>query len=39
MSGGLSASEFRCYLGYAVSGFLHKPFEISMVTTMLLQAD
>ena len=35
MSGRLSASECRSYLGYAVSGFLHKPFEISMVTTML----
>jgi two-component system, cell cycle sensor histidine kinase and response regulator CckA len=39
MSGHLTASEGRAYQDYAVSGFLHKPFEISMVATMLMYAD
>jgi len=38
MSGRLSASDCRAYQDYAVSGFLSKPFEISMVATMLMQA-
>ncbi len=39
MSGRLSASECLAYQDYAVSGFLSKPFEISMVATLLLQSD
>ena len=39
MSGRLTASDGRAYQDYAVSGFLSKPFEISMVATMLMQAD
>jgi CheY-like chemotaxis protein len=39
MSGGLTVSDGRAYQDYAVSGFLSKPFEISMVATMLMQAD
>ena len=39
MSGRLSASECRAYQDYEVSGFLSKPFEISMVATLLLQTD
>jgi two-component system chemotaxis response regulator CheY len=39
MSGRLSASECLAYQDYEVSGFLSKPFEISMVATMLMQTD
>jgi two-component system chemotaxis response regulator CheY len=39
MSGRLSASECQAYQDLEVSGFLSKPFEISMVATLLLQAD
>ena len=39
MSGRLSASDCQAYQDYAISGFFHKPFEVSMVSTMLLQAD
>jgi CheY-like chemotaxis protein len=39
MSGRLSASDLGAYQDYAVSGFLSKPFEISMVATLLLQTD
>jgi len=35
----MSASECRAYQHCAVSGFLSKPFEISMVATMLLKTD
>ena len=37
MSGSLSASDCRAYRDYKVNGFLPKPFEISVVATMLLQ--
>jgi DNA-binding response OmpR family regulator len=37
MSGRLTVSGGRAYQDYAISGFLHKPFEISMVATMLMQ--
>ncbi len=39
MSGRLSVADGRAYQDLEVSGFLHKPFEISMVATMLLQTD
>jgi len=39
MAESMSASECAAYQECAVSGFLSKPFEISMVATMLLQAD
>ena len=39
MSGNLKAEDLRAYQGYAISGFFHKPFEISLLATMLLQTD
>ena len=39
MSGRLSVSDGRAYRDLQVSGFLSKPFEISMGVTMLMQAD
>ncbi len=39
MSGRLSSPECLAYQPYAVSDFLSKPFEISMVATMLLQPE
>jgi CheY-like chemotaxis protein len=39
MSGRLTVSDGRAYQDFEVSGFLHKPFEIGMVATMLMQAD
>lgn len=37
MSGRLTVMDGRAYQDYEVTGFLHKPFEISMVATMLMQ--
>jgi two-component system chemotaxis response regulator CheY len=37
MSGRMSVEDGRAYQDLEVSGFLHKPFEISMVATMLMQ--
>jgi two-component system cell cycle sensor histidine kinase/response regulator CckA len=37
MSGRLTVSDGRAYQDYAVPGFLHKPFDIGMVATMLMQ--
>jgi CheY-like chemotaxis protein len=37
MSENLSISDCRVYRDYKVNGFLSKPFEISVVATMLLQ--
>jgi len=39
MSGRLSASDLGAYQDCAVSGFLSKPFEVSMVASLLLQTD
>jgi two-component system cell cycle sensor histidine kinase/response regulator CckA len=39
MSGRMSVSDAREYQDLQVSGFLSKPFEVSMVSTMLLQTD
>ena len=39
MSGRLTGSDCRAYQDLEVSGFLSKPFEISMVATMLMQAN
>lgn len=39
MSGRLTASDGRAYQNYEVSGFLHKPFDVGMVATLLMQAD
>ena len=39
MSGNLKAEDLRAYQDYAISGFFHKPFEISLLATMLLQTD
>ena len=38
MSGRLTVSDGRAYQDLEVSGFLSKPFEISMVATMLAQS-
>ncbi len=39
MSGRLTVSDSREYQDLEVSGFLSKPFEISMVATLLMHAD
>jgi DNA-binding response OmpR family regulator len=39
MSGCLTVTERRIYYDLEVTGFLHKPFEISMVAAMLRQED
>lgn len=39
MSGRLTSTACQAYQDLEVSGFLSKPFEISMVATMLLQTD
>ena len=39
MSGNLSSEEARSYFDCEVTGFLNKPFEISMVATLLTQRD
>jgi DNA-binding NtrC family response regulator len=39
MSGHLKAEDLRAYQDQAISGFFHKPFEMSLLATMLLQAD
>jgi CheY-like chemotaxis protein len=39
MSGHFKPGELRAYHDHAVSGFFHKPFEVSLLATMLLQAD
>ena len=39
MSGRLSVEELRAYEPYAISGFFHKPFEVSLLAAMLLQGD
>jgi chemotaxis family two-component system sensor histidine kinase/response regulator PixL len=39
MSGNLTPESLRAYLEHSISGFFHKPFEISLLAAMLLQAD
>ncbi len=39
MSGRLTVEELKEYETHAISGFFHKPFEISLVATMLLQQN
>ncbi|MCE0483404.1 MAG: response regulator [Methylacidiphilales bacterium] len=39
MSGHLTPSDGQAYQDCAVSGFLHKPFDIGMVATMLMRVD
>lgn len=39
MSGRLTADELQEYAPYAINGFFHKPFDVGMLATMLLQAD
>jgi two-component system, cell cycle sensor histidine kinase and response regulator CckA len=38
MSGHFKPDDLRAYRAYTISGFFHKPFEISLLATMLLQA-
>ncbi len=38
MSGRLTSSDCREYIGEKISGFLTKPFEINMVATLLSEA-
>jgi DNA-binding response OmpR family regulator len=38
MSGRLTVQDLRAYQNYAISGFFHKPFQVSLLATMLLQA-
>ena len=37
VSGNLKVEDLRAYQNHAISGFFHKPFEIGMLATMLLQ--
>jgi CheY-like chemotaxis protein len=39
MSGRLTVEELREYEPYAISGFFHKPFEVSLLAAMFLQGD
>jgi len=39
MSGNLKPERLRAYQTYGISGFFHKPFEVSLLATMLLQHD
>ena len=39
VSGNLKVEDLRAYQNYAISGFFHKPFEIGMLATMLLQGE
>lgn len=39
ISGHLKAERLQAYQDYAISGFFHKPFETSLLATMLLQSD
>lgn len=38
MSGNLKPEALRAYQHYNISGFFHKPFEMSLLAEMLLQA-
>jgi len=37
MSGHFKPEDLRAYHAHVISGFFHKPFEISLLVTMLLQ--
>ncbi len=37
MSGRLGVTDLRSYYDHAITGFLHKPFELSLIAAMLLQ--
>lgn len=39
MSGRLSVEDLREYEPHAISGFFHKPFEVSLLAAMLLQGN
>jgi len=39
ISGHLKVEDLRAYQAHAISGFFHKPFEMSLLATMLLQAE
>ena len=39
MSGYFEPEDLRAYHEHTISGFFHKPFETSLLATMLLQAD
>jgi two-component system cell cycle sensor histidine kinase/response regulator CckA len=39
MSGHFKPDDLRAYHDHAISGFFHKPFEMELLATMLLQAN
>jgi DNA-binding NtrC family response regulator len=39
MSGRLTVEELQAYESLAISGFFHKPFDVSLLVTMLLQTE
>jgi CheY-like chemotaxis protein len=39
MSGNFKPEDLQAYGAHAVSGFFHKPFEMDLLATMLLQTD
>jgi len=39
VSGNLKVEDLRAYQNYAINGFFHKPFEIGMLATILLQGE
>jgi CheY-like chemotaxis protein len=39
MSGRLTVKDLWVYQDYAISGFFHKPFQASLLATMLMQAS
>jgi hypothetical protein len=39
MAGNLTVEELRAYEPHAISGFFSKPFDPSLLATMLLQID
>lgn len=39
MSGCLSREELKEYERHAISGFFHKPFNVSMLAALLLQKE
>ncbi|MCE0498716.1 MAG: response regulator [Methylacidiphilales bacterium] len=39
VSGNLKVEDLRAYQNHAISGFFHKPFEVSLLASMLLQGD
>jgi len=39
MSGNFKPKDLRAYQAHAISGFFHKPFDIGLLATMLLQTD